>query len=140
MREVFRHKRVAGRLFGTGTTMGICPAWASSPRSSSAYTYAQKTSKTPEQFGKGSPEGLIASRRQQRGARRRDGAAAGAGHPGRGADRDDAVGVLCPQCRARAGAVPEPDGFRRRALSGALAAQRIAVVAFLLVSTNRISR
>ena len=61
MGEIFQHKRVATVSAGTGVTMGILPGVGEFTAQFLAYTYAQKTSKTPEQFGKGSPEGLIAS-------------------------------------------------------------------------------
>lgn len=61
MFEVFKHKRVATVSSGFGVLMGIIPGVGEFTSQFLAYTYAQKTSKTPEQFGKGSPEGLIAS-------------------------------------------------------------------------------
>ncbi len=61
MGEVLRHKRVASASAGTGVTMGMLPGVGEFTAQFLSYTYAQKTSKTPEQFGKGSPEGLIAS-------------------------------------------------------------------------------
>lgn len=61
MAEVFRHKRVAGVSAATGTTMGILPGVGEFTSQFLSYTYAEKTSKTPELFGKGAPEGLIAS-------------------------------------------------------------------------------
>lgn len=61
MSEIFHHKRVATVSAGTGVGMGILPGVGEFTAQFLAYTYAQKTSKTPEQFGKGSPEGLIAS-------------------------------------------------------------------------------
>lgn len=44
-----------------GTFIGIFPGLGSATASWFAYTTAQKTSKHPEQFGKGSPEGLSAA-------------------------------------------------------------------------------
>lgn len=61
MLEVFRHKRVATASSGFGVMMGIIPGVGEFTAQFLSYTYAQKTSKTPEAFGKGSPEGLIAS-------------------------------------------------------------------------------
>ena len=59
--EVFRHKRVATASSGLGVLMGIIPGVGEFTAQFLSYTYARKTSKTPELFGKGAPEGLIAS-------------------------------------------------------------------------------
>ncbi|WP_435256672.1 tripartite tricarboxylate transporter permease [Thioclava sp. FR2] len=61
MREVFQHKRVAFFGSGAGVIMGIIPGVGEFLSQFLAYTYAAKTSKTPELFGKGAPEGIIAS-------------------------------------------------------------------------------
>ena len=61
MKEVFQHKRVATVSSGFGVLMGIIPGVGEFTSQFLSYTYAQKTSKKPELFGKGSPEGLIAS-------------------------------------------------------------------------------
>ncbi|MFK7858353.1 MAG: tripartite tricarboxylate transporter permease [Granulosicoccus sp.] len=61
MREVFSHKRLAGVSSGCGVMMGIIPGVGEFTAQFMSYTYAQKTSKEPELFGKGSPEGLVAS-------------------------------------------------------------------------------
>lgn len=61
MREVLKHKRVATASGGFGVMMGIIPGVGEFTAQFLSYTYAQKTSKNPELFGKGSPEGLIAS-------------------------------------------------------------------------------
>ncbi len=61
MKEVFSHKRVATVSSGFGVMMGIIPGVGEFTSQFLSYTYAQKTSKNPELFGKGSPEGLIAS-------------------------------------------------------------------------------
>lgn len=61
MREVFRHKRVTAAGAGCGTIMGMIPGVGEFTAQFLSYTYAQKTSKDPDRFGKGSPEGLIAS-------------------------------------------------------------------------------
>lgn len=60
-REVLQNKRVATAASGFGVLMGIIPGVGEFTAQFLSYTYAQKTSKTPELFGKGSPEGLIAS-------------------------------------------------------------------------------
>lgn len=60
-KELFRHKRVATVSSGFGVLMGMIPGVGEFTAQFLSYTYAQKTSKSPELFGKGSPEGLIAS-------------------------------------------------------------------------------
>ena len=54
-------KRVATASASFGVMMGMIPGVGEFTAQFLSYTYAQKTSKKPEQFGKGSPEGLIAS-------------------------------------------------------------------------------
>ncbi|MDF0597924.1 tripartite tricarboxylate transporter permease [Psychromarinibacter halotolerans] len=61
MREVFRHKRVAAAGSGFGVLMGMIPGVGEFTAQFLSYTYAQKTSKDPDAFGNGSPEGLVAS-------------------------------------------------------------------------------
>ncbi len=61
LKELFRFKRVATVSSGTGVMMGMIPGVGEFTAQFLSYTYAQKTSKKPEEFGKGSPEGLIAS-------------------------------------------------------------------------------
>lgn len=61
MMGVFRHKRIAAAGSGFGVLMGMIPGVGEFTAQFLTYTYAQKTSKTPEAFGKGSPEGLVAS-------------------------------------------------------------------------------
>ncbi|MCV2869273.1 tripartite tricarboxylate transporter permease [Defluviimonas sp. WL0002] len=61
MLGVFRHKRIASAGSGFGVLMGMIPGVGEFTAQFLTYTYAQKTSKTPEEFGKGSPEGLVAS-------------------------------------------------------------------------------
>ncbi len=60
-REIGQHKRVATASSGFGVMMGMIPGVGEFTAQFLSYTYAQRTSKQPEQFGKGSPEGLIAS-------------------------------------------------------------------------------
>ena len=60
-RELFRHKRVAFVSSSFGVTMGMIPGIGEFTAQFLSYTSARRGSKTPEQFGKGSPEGLIAS-------------------------------------------------------------------------------
>jgi putative tricarboxylic transport membrane protein len=59
--EVFRNKRVAGISVSSGVLMGMIPGVGEFTAQFLSYSYAQKTSKTPEAFGNGSAEGLIAS-------------------------------------------------------------------------------
>jgi len=61
LKEVLRHKRVAGTSSAFGVVMGVIPGVGEFLAQFFSYTLAQKLSRTPEQFGRGSPEGLIAS-------------------------------------------------------------------------------
>jgi len=61
MRELLKHKRVATVASGFGVILGMIPGTGEFTAQFMSYTYAQKTSKDPDAFGKGSPEGLIAS-------------------------------------------------------------------------------
>ncbi len=60
-RELFRHPRVALSSSSFGVGMGMIPGVGEFTAQILAYTTARRGSKTPEQFGKGAPEGLIAS-------------------------------------------------------------------------------
>ncbi|MCR9138804.1 MAG: tripartite tricarboxylate transporter permease [Alphaproteobacteria bacterium] len=60
-RELLKHKRVATVASGFGVLLGMIPGTGEFTAQFMSYTYAQKTSKDPDAFGKGSPEGLIAS-------------------------------------------------------------------------------
>ena len=60
-RELLKHKRVATVASGFGVILGMIPGTGEFTAQFMSYTYAQKTSKNPDAFGKGSPEGLIAS-------------------------------------------------------------------------------
>ncbi|MDU8925765.1 tripartite tricarboxylate transporter permease [Alisedimentitalea sp. MJ-SS2] len=61
IKEVMGNKRVATAAGGFGVLMGMIPGTGEFTAQFMSYTYAQKTSKNPDEFGKGSPEGLIAS-------------------------------------------------------------------------------
>jgi putative tricarboxylic transport membrane protein len=61
VKELLGHKRVATVASGFGVILGMIPGTGEFTAQFMSYTYAQKTSKDPEAFGKGSPEGLIAS-------------------------------------------------------------------------------
>ena len=60
-KELLKHKRIATVASGFGVILGMIPGTGEFTAQFMSYTYAQKTSKEPEKFGKGSPEGLIAS-------------------------------------------------------------------------------
>ncbi len=61
MSEILGFKRVASAASSFGVMMGMIPGVGEFTAQFMSYTYAQKTSKKPDDFGKGSPEGLIAS-------------------------------------------------------------------------------
>ncbi|WP_425039745.1 tripartite tricarboxylate transporter permease [Primorskyibacter sp. S187A] len=61
IKELLGHKRVATVASGFGVILGMIPGTGEFTAQFMSYTYAQKTSKDPDAFGKGSPEGLIAS-------------------------------------------------------------------------------
>jgi len=60
MKEIFQHKRVVSVGSACGVVMGIIPGVGEFLAQFLSYNYAKKTSKKPELFGKGSPEGLVA--------------------------------------------------------------------------------
>jgi putative tricarboxylic transport membrane protein len=59
--EVFRLPKVLFPSAAIGTVMGIIPGVGEFTAQFMSYTLAQKISAKPERFGKGAPEGLIAS-------------------------------------------------------------------------------
>jgi putative tricarboxylic transport membrane protein len=61
MLEIFRYKYLTLRATVIGVIVGIIPGAGSSIASFIAYDDARKGSKRPEEYGKGSPEGLIVS-------------------------------------------------------------------------------
>lgn len=61
LREVFKYPRVFVPGSAFGVIMGIIPGVGEFLAQFFSYTLAQKTSKTPEAFGRGSPEGIVAS-------------------------------------------------------------------------------
>ncbi len=61
LKEVLGFKRIATVSSSFGVMMGMIPGVGEFTAQFLSYTYAQKTSKQPEKFGHGSPEGLIAS-------------------------------------------------------------------------------
>ena len=60
-RELLKHPRVAGVSASFGVLMGMIPGVGEFTAQFMSYTSAKRGSKTPEAFGNGSPEGLIAS-------------------------------------------------------------------------------
>lgn len=61
LREVFRYPRIVLPGAGFGTVMGIIPGVGEFTAQFLSYTSAQRVSKQPERFGKGAPEGIVAS-------------------------------------------------------------------------------
>jgi putative tricarboxylic transport membrane protein len=61
LRELARHPRVTTVSASFGVLMGMIPGVGEFTAQFMSYTYAQKTSKRPQDFGKGSSEGLIAA-------------------------------------------------------------------------------
>ncbi|MCE8009246.1 tripartite tricarboxylate transporter permease [Aestuariivita sp.] len=61
LRELARHPRIASVSAGFGVLMGMIPGVGEFTAQFMSYTYAQRTSKRPEDFGHGSSEGLIAA-------------------------------------------------------------------------------
>ena len=61
LRELARHPRIAGVSASFGVVMGMIPGVGEFTAQFMSYTYAQRTSKRPEDFGHGSSEGLIAA-------------------------------------------------------------------------------
>ena len=61
LKELLGIKRVATVSSGIGVIMGMLPGTGEFTSQFMSYTYAQKTSATPEAFGDGAPEGLVAA-------------------------------------------------------------------------------
>ena len=61
LKELGKHKRIATVSASFGVLMGMIPGVGEVTSQFLSYTYAQRSSKTPEKFGKGSTEGLVAS-------------------------------------------------------------------------------
>jgi len=61
LRDCFRHWSVVVRSSAIGIGIGIIPGMGGSVSQFIAYGHAQQTSKHPEQFGKGSMEGVLAA-------------------------------------------------------------------------------
>lgn len=59
--EIFKFPRTVGRSAGLGVVMALLPGVGEFGAQFLSYSLARRASQTPEQFGKGAPEGLIAS-------------------------------------------------------------------------------
>lgn len=59
--EIFKYKRLATVGSSFGVICGMIPGVGEFMSQFLSYSYAQRTSKTPELFGKGNPEGIVAS-------------------------------------------------------------------------------
>ena len=59
--ELLRFKRVATAGSSFGVVCGMVPGVGEFMSQFLSYTYAKRTSRTPELFGKGNPEGIVAS-------------------------------------------------------------------------------
>lgn len=59
--EALRYPKTLGRSVGLGLTMGLLPGVGEFGAQFLSYSLAKRFSKKPEAFGKGSPEGLVAS-------------------------------------------------------------------------------
>ncbi|MCT2582042.1 tripartite tricarboxylate transporter permease [Actinophytocola gossypii] len=60
-RETLRHKKVVGQSNALGVVLGLIPGIGTTIASFVSYSLAKRRSKTPERFGKGTPEGVIAA-------------------------------------------------------------------------------
>lgn len=61
MRELWVYRRIASVASAFGVVCGMIPGVGEFMSQFMSYSYAQRTSKTPEMFGKGNPEGIVAS-------------------------------------------------------------------------------
>jgi len=59
--QIFKFKRVVATGSGFGVMMGMIPGVGEFTAQFLSYTNARRKSSTPEEFGKGSPEGLVAA-------------------------------------------------------------------------------
>ncbi|MEL6793694.1 MAG: tripartite tricarboxylate transporter permease, partial [Pseudomonadota bacterium] len=135
-KEVLKHPRVAAVSSSFGVMMGMIPGVGEFTAQFMSYTAARRGSKTPEAFGKGSPEGLIASEAANNAV---PGAAMipllALGIPG------EALTAMMLSVFYVHNVVPGPQLFQNQmdfviALYIALLVLNVLVVAFLLVSTN----
>lgn len=61
MKDLWLYKRIAAVGSSFGVFCGMIPGVGEFMSQFMSYSYAQRTSKTPEMFGKGNPEGIVAS-------------------------------------------------------------------------------
>ncbi|MFN4203213.1 MAG: tripartite tricarboxylate transporter permease [Tabrizicola sp.] len=61
MRELWVYRRIATVASSLGVICGMIPGVGEFMSQFMSYSYAQRTSKAPELFGKGNPEGIVAS-------------------------------------------------------------------------------
>ncbi len=140
LKELWLYKRVATVASSLGVFMGMIPGVGEFTAQFISYTYAQKTSITPEQFGKGAPEGLIASEAANNAV---PGAAMipllALGIPG------EALTAMMLSVFYVHQVVPGPQLFQNdmpfvMALYLALLVLNVIVLGFLMVSTNRLTK
>jgi putative tricarboxylic transport membrane protein len=140
LKELWLYKRVATVASSLGVFMGMIPGVGEFTAQFMSYTYAQKTSKTPELFGKGAPEGLIASEAANNAV---PGAAMipllALGIPG------EALTAMMLSVFYVHNVIPGPQLFQNdmpfvMALYLALLVLNVIVLAFLMVSTNRLTK
>ena len=140
LKELWLYRRVATVASSFGVMMGMIPGVGEFTAQFMSYTYAQKTSKTPEMFGKGSPEGLVASEAANNAV---PGAAMipllALGIPG------EALTAMMLSVFYVHNVIPGPQLFQERmdfvmALYVALLVLNVMVLMFLMVSTNWVSR
>ena len=140
LKELWLYKRVASVAASFGVLMGMIPGVGEFTAQFMSYTYAQKTSKNPELFGNGSPEGLIASESANNAVP----AAAmipllALGIPG------EALTAMMLSVFYVHNVIPGPQLFQNEmdfvmALYMALLILNVLVMMFLLVSTNLVTR
>ena len=140
LREVMGHKRVASVASGFGVLLGMIPGTGEFTAQFMSYTYARRTSRTPDRFGQGSPEGLVASEAANNAVP----AAAmipllALGIPG------EALTAMMLSVFYVHNVVPGPQLFQNDidlvyALYLALILLNVMVLAFLLLATNRLIR
>lgn len=140
LKELWLYRRVATVAASFGVLMGMIPGVGEFTAQFMSYSYAQKTSKTPEMFGKGSPEGLVASESANNAVP----AAAmipllALGVPG------EALTAMMLSVFYVHNVIPGPQLFQEHmdfimALYIALLILNVLVMAFLLVSTNLVTK
>ena len=140
IKELLSHKRVATVASGFGDILCMITGTGEITAQFMSYTYAQKTSKEPQKFGKGSPEGLIASEAANNAVP----AAAmipllALGIPG------EALTAMMLSVFYVHNVIPGPQLFQNNidlvyGLYFALIALNVIVVVFLLFSTNLLTR